>query len=1343
MGDNVQVAVRMRPFNEREKSMNSVCCIRMVKETQQTIITDPETNIDKSFTFDFSYDSFSPPGDPRHATQDTVWDDLGVKVLEHAWTGFNVSLFAYGQTGAGKSFSMVGYGSDKGIIPRASEVIFQRVNGVAKDGGPTDVEASMMEIYNEKVKDLFNPASDNLKVRDHPSQGPYADGLTRSAVSSYDEITALMDAGIMARTTASTNMNATSSRAHTIFQIILTQSQMDPATSKMMDKVSRINLIDLAGSERAASTGATGARLKEGAAINQSLSALGNCISALADNASGKKKTLVPYRNSKLTHLLKDSLGGNAKTIMIAALSPASVNFQETLGTLRYADRAKQIKNQAIVNEDPNQMLIRQLKEELEQLRKAMIESGGLDARPASRMTTRDDPNGRPESRMMTREEMEEREQKEHEMAAIREQLEENQRLLRDSEKSWTDRLKETEELAKKREEQLKSIGLSTNLHDIRTKAKTEPHLINLNEDQQMSEKLFYFFQLGLNRIGRADADQAQTIILGGLGILKEHCIVERTELELKLTSMPGASVVVNGDFVKDGGNAAGCVLKHNDRLILGNVNVLRVVIPSQRGEANNAAETDCVFDWQFAMKEMNCKQMDFKEDVGQTDKEVAEMENRIKEMEVRMKEAAESAAVKIEKQKEEWEAHVRTMQDEMKRKEVELTNQLHLTEEGGEVDKKKLAEQLADQETKLAEEMAKAEVAYERKQSELMQKQRDLETSLQKQMRETKRLAEKKEREQVERSLLAQELLRAIPLVKEANSICEELKKQVTFSVKLLPTKPKLHQMGGMETDIADAMGTELKVLVTFQDAGTYRSVLWDMDKFDNQIYDMRDLYQLFLENGRNLDAVVVAEGGNDPFYEPPSPQLIGRAYLFLSSLLHGIKITDDLPILDTKGAVCGKLSCEITPSLLSHAWQDHQRSLVEKSPGSEITLPSLSSFLDTNLRLHVTVLSLSNIPGKLCRDVFVAFKWFQDETNHVSAVSATASVDPVMDFTVCIETSVTAALLAYLASTPIEFSVFGNVPSSSLKTLPHEVLSKDDKKQQVQDKWIDMESLRDALAAAEAKLQMQEKVLVDTSVELETQHAELDAARATLVHVQAERDQLHDVVAQLQKTNRNLKEKLETCIVSSAPQEDGSNVARVSMGVQTDGDDATSPHATKGARKHRSTKKRTHRSHAEKTADELPPLEDSPHEEAVTHEDESAREETARDDAPSEATMPPEEDQVPLPKPPLHQQTQQEALPAISPRVNIPEPTAVETPTIDEPVRSKTLHLPTETARPDIKTLAKSEKSKLYLVGQSKVHVDAAGPNVSAESALPPIKRGGAAPTLQPQKSQKCVIS
>uniref|UniRef100_K3WYR2 Kinesin-like protein n=1 Tax=Globisporangium ultimum (strain ATCC 200006 / CBS 805.95 / DAOM BR144) TaxID=431595 RepID=K3WYR2_GLOUD len=634
MADNVQVAVRVRPFNEREKHLQSTSCIRMTKETQQTVITDPETNAEKAFTFDYSYNSFADPDDLDHASQDTVWDDIGVKVLEHAWNGFNVSLFAYGQTGSGKSFSMVGYGSERGIIPRASEVIFERIEANTTDIS-FKVEASMMEIYNERVKDLFNPALDNLKIRDHPRQGPYAEGLTRSAVSTHKEISRLMDAGILARTTASTNMNATSSRAHTIFQII---SELNQASGKVLEKVSRINLIDLAGSERAASTGATGSRLKEGAAINQSLSALGNCISALADLANGKKKVLVPYRNSKLTHLLKDSLGGNSKTIMIAALSPASVNYS--------------IKNQAVVNEDPNQLLIRQLKEELKALRKAMMENVG--SRPNSREygdSAVDDDGFCPASINPAREK---------EVASIKEQLEEHQRLLRESEKTWTERLKETEELARKREEQLKMLGLVSNTSDLKSKSMMEPHLLNLNEDQLMTEKLLYFLNFGDNKVGRIDAEEEQSIVIGGLSILKEHCVITRkkrtdssvaansTEHDeerqldeaiaeqdvLLIRANPGAKVYINATMISEDSEVQ---LRHCDRLILGNANVFRVVIPSARSANADPEElaSESLFDWQLAMKELNSSQIKANLELEEmAEKEKAEMDARVKKME-------------------------------------------------------------------------------------------------------------------------------------------------------------------------------------------------------------------------------------------------------------------------------------------------------------------------------------------------------------------------------------------------------------------------------------------------------------------------------------------------------------------------------------------------------------------------------------------------------------------------------------------------------------------------------------------------------------------------------------
>lgn len=234
------------------------------------------------------------------------------------------------------------------------------------------------------MRDLLNPSTKgNLKVREHPSLGPYVEDLAKLVVGSFQEIEHLMDEGNKARTVAATNMNATSSRSHAVFTLILTQKRHDVETGFDTEKVSRISLVDLAGSERANSTGATGARLKEGAEINRSLSTLGRVIAALAEfsSAKGKKaKPQVPYRDSVLTWLLKDSLGGNSMTAMIAAISPADINWDETLSTLRYADSAKRIKNHAVVNEDPNAKMIRELKEELEQLRAKL--SGGAGSLP-------------------------------------------------------------------------------------------------------------------------------------------------------------------------------------------------------------------------------------------------------------------------------------------------------------------------------------------------------------------------------------------------------------------------------------------------------------------------------------------------------------------------------------------------------------------------------------------------------------------------------------------------------------------------------------------------------------------------------------------------------------------------------------------------------------------------------------------------------------------------------------------------------------------------------------------------------------------------------------------------
>jgi len=411
--ESVKVAVRVRPFNQREKDRNATCIIRMPTQVK-TIIINPDTQEEKEFAFDYSYwshDGFDVLEEPdgeypgggynapsnrnggtsssefgmEYASQLQVFQALGKGVLDNALAGFNCCLFAYGQTGSGKSYSFVGYGSNRGIVPQVCDDIFKRKETLAKEGTELQVTFGMLEIYNEKIRDLLNPdpkTNNDLKVRTTP-KGTFVEGVKARAVNSFKAINDTMEAGTASRTVAATQMNATSSRAHTVMTISVKQLKTEDGLKKEL--ASDMNLVDLAGSERAESTGATGDRLKEGAAINKSLSSLGNVISALADQSNNpKKKVFIPYRDSKLTQILQSALGGNSKTIMVAALSPADINFEETLSTLRYADRAKQIKVTVEVQENPTDKLIRQLKEENDKLKKMMEAMGGDGFDPAA-----------------------------------------------------------------------------------------------------------------------------------------------------------------------------------------------------------------------------------------------------------------------------------------------------------------------------------------------------------------------------------------------------------------------------------------------------------------------------------------------------------------------------------------------------------------------------------------------------------------------------------------------------------------------------------------------------------------------------------------------------------------------------------------------------------------------------------------------------------------------------------------------------------------------------------------------------------------------------------------------
>ncbi|ESP02412.1 hypothetical protein LOTGIDRAFT_138487 [Lottia gigantea] len=359
----VKVIVRCRPMNQREKDLNCKDVIKMDNERGLCTITNPNDSKapPKHFTFDGSYFTDS--------TTEQIYNDIAYPLVEGVTEGYNGTIFAYGQTGCGKSFSMQGItnpATQRGIIPRAFDHIFETVS--VTDGTKFLIHASYLEIYNEEIRDLLGQdVKAKMELHEHPEKGVYVNGLSMHAVHNVIECQKVMDKGWKNRATGATLMNADSSRSHSIFSIYLEMANTDEAGEEHI-RAGKLNLVDLAGSERQGKTGATGDRLKEATKINLSLSALGNVISALVD---GKSKH-IPYRDSKLTRLLQDSLGGNTKTMMVACLSPADNNYDETLSTLRYANRAKNIKNKPKINEDPKDALLRQYQEEIEKL-KAML----------------------------------------------------------------------------------------------------------------------------------------------------------------------------------------------------------------------------------------------------------------------------------------------------------------------------------------------------------------------------------------------------------------------------------------------------------------------------------------------------------------------------------------------------------------------------------------------------------------------------------------------------------------------------------------------------------------------------------------------------------------------------------------------------------------------------------------------------------------------------------------------------------------------------------------------------------------------------------------------------------
>ncbi|XP_039657235.1 kinesin-like protein KIF1B isoform X17 [Perca fluviatilis] len=1099
-GASVKVAVRVRPFNSREMGKDSKCIIQMQGNT--TTILNPKAPKEpaKTFSFDYSYWSHTTPEDPSFASQNLVYNDIGKEMLAHAFEGYNVCIFAYGQTGAGKSYTMMGKQEEgqEGIIPMLCEDLFEKINEESnKEELAYSVEVSYMEIYCERVRDLLNPKNKgNLRVREHPLLGPYVEDLSKLAVTSYTDIADLMDAGNKARTVAATNMNETSSRSHAVFTIVFTQKKHDSETDLSTEKVSKISLVDLAGSERADSTGAKGTRLKEGANINKSLTTLGKVISALAEvdnctiKSKKKKKTdFIPYRDSVLTWLLRENLGGNSRTAMVAALSPADINYDETLSTLRYADRAKNIKCNAVINEDPNNKLVRDLKDEVARL-KELLHAQGLgdildnlkdiqnnkhryliaseNQRPGHFSTA---PIGSltasPSSGLLCSQgglqsvtSIQERIMSTPGGEEAIERLKESEKIIAELNETWEEKLRKTEAIRMEREALLAEMGVAIR-EDGGTlgvfSPKKTPHLVNLNEDPLMSECLLYYIKDGITRVGQADAERRQDIVLSGAHIKEEHCIFrsERNangNVIVMLVPCEGSETYVNGKRVEDS-----IQLRSGNRIIMGKNHVFRFNHPEQaraEREKTPTAETPVEpVDWTFAQRELLEKQgIDMKQ----------EMEKRLTEMEILYKKEKEEADQLLEQQRLVYESKLQELQ-----KQVETISLVAETP-----DEEELEEEEEEEVPWTQHEFELAQWAFRKWRYHQFTSLRDL-------------------------------LWGNAVYLKEANAISVELKKKVQFQFVLLtdtlysPLPPELLSPEP-EKERDSRPFPHTVVAVEVQDLKNGATHYWSLDKLKQRLDQMREMYDRAGEMAStNQEDGEGSMTGNDPFYDRFHWfKLVGRAFVYLSNLLYPVPLVHRVAIVTEKGEVRGFLRVGVQaiaadeeapdygsgvrqsgtakisfddeyfkkndfPSMVmtrSGLSLEELRIVEGQGQSSEVITPSeelnrindmdlkLGNIADTKLScgdglagqlevgsiftFRVTVLQASGIPPEYA-DIFCQFNFLHrhDEAFSTEPLKNAGKGAPLGFYHVQnVSVEVTESFIEYIKSKPIVFEVFGH---------------------------------------------------------------------------------------------------------------------------------------------------------------------------------------------------------------------------------------------------------------------------------------------------------------------------
>lgn len=592
----ISVAVRLRPFVAREQGQEAI--IKIDGNIVSLNEGENEKN-DKRYAFDAAFDSMDPAS-PSYASQERVYTEFGRTLLDHALQGFNSTIFAYGQTGTGKTTTIMGSFnpvSEQGILIRLVNELFEEVRKLRADGYKVECRARMLEVYNEKIQDLLTPAHQKeknkykmkLDVHLHPVFGVYVPGLTDTAVETFTECADLITYGNAMKSVAATAMNAKSSRAHTLFIIRFEKNDGQDLDTT----VSEIYFVDLAGRENERTTQVKGDRLIELSFINKSLFHLSTCIHSLSDGPSGspsspdkipkdgaspsdkpslkrssssasvasgasKKSANISsqFRNSKLTMLLSKALSGNSKTAMIGTLSPAASNLDENMSTLNFAATVKNIKLKVSASSVNKKDLVQSLQEEVQQLKEQLRRSLSPNAA--------DEGEG---------------------ADALADKLAATQSLYSQFQKSWEESQKEAEADKQKRERVMSSMGVSLWKAISRGKStnaleRDYPYIQNWSDDPHLKGTLTFHAPLDTEKlVGSADDCN---FVLQGLGICKHHCYLNNDNARLHIRLAPAENgvqprVEVNGTSL----GAESVALQHHDCVLFGRSRAFHVITES------------------------------------------------------------------------------------------------------------------------------------------------------------------------------------------------------------------------------------------------------------------------------------------------------------------------------------------------------------------------------------------------------------------------------------------------------------------------------------------------------------------------------------------------------------------------------------------------------------------------------------------------------------------------------------------------------------------------------------------------------------------------------------------